>query len=69
MPATNTRPSSYQKLKARLAESEENVATLKKELLAKGNVFFKDKMWLGINKVRLGAVIDGKLECLKDFDI
>ncbi len=50
---------SYQRLKARADKLEDENNTLRKELLAKGNVFFAKCVGLGVGELRLGTVIDG----------
>lgn len=57
---------SYQRRKAEINKLENEVSTLKEELLAKGNVFFKDPRWLGVRSVIYGTVVNGKILVLKE---
>ena len=50
---------SYQKRKAEVLQLKAEVETLKKELLAKGNIFFLENKYLGVNKTVYGFVSDG----------
>ncbi len=51
---------SYQKLKAKNEELLAENAKLRRELIAKGNVFFMRRRWLGpSSSYYLGVVIDG----------
>jgi hypothetical protein len=45
---------------------EEN-AMLRRQLLQRGNVFFAQNRWMGINRLTLGAVVDGKQVSLCSF--
>lgn len=40
---------------------------LRKELLAKGNIFYREHKWLGRDKVVFGTVIDGKTIALQEL--
>jgi len=51
---------SYQKRKLEIEALRNEVALLKKELTNKGNVFFAEHRWLGINTMIHGVVVDGK---------
>ena len=50
-------PKAFKQIK----ELEDKIGVLETELLAKGNIFFKDSRWLGCTKTVYGTVINGKL--------
>ena len=52
---------SYQRRIKERDQALDEVQVLKRELHAKGNIFFKEHKWLGFGRMRIGAVIDGKL--------
>lgn len=52
---------SYQRLKQACLDKDKKIEMLQKELMAKGNVFFTERRWLGTESLTFGTVIDGKL--------
>ena len=54
-----TYKSSYQKLKGEIALLEEEINKLKSELSAKGNIFFMENKFLGVNCQVGGVVVNG----------
>ena len=51
--------SSYQKLKSEIALLAEEINNLKLELSAKGNVFYMENKYLGVNCMVQGVVVNG----------
>jgi hypothetical protein len=52
---------SYQKRKLEIASLKARIELLEKEISNKGNVFFAENKWLGINKMIYGVVVDGQI--------
>ena len=50
--------SSYQKLKSEISLLEEEINNLKNELSAKGNVFYMENKYLGVNCMVKGFLYD-----------
>lgn len=51
--------SSYQKLKSEIGLLEEEINNLKNELSAKGNIFYMENKYLGVNCQIRGVVVNG----------